>query len=129
MHGRPDLGYYYVHSAIDAHSRPAYSGTLDEETPATALAFWARAGALLAGHGITVERAPTENGSAYASHALAGRTSPAGHHTLPHTRPSSVVPRPQNERQDGAAQPPIVEEWAYKRLYTSEKARPAALSG
>ena len=71
MHGRPNLGYCYVHSAIDAHSRPAYSGTLDEETPATALAFWARAGALLAGHGITVERAPTENGSAYASHALA----------------------------------------------------------
>ena len=37
--GHPNLGYCYVHSAIDGHTRPAYSEALDDETAATALAF------------------------------------------------------------------------------------------
>jgi hypothetical protein len=40
-----------------------------DETAATALAFWARARTYFAGHGITVERVLTGNGSAYRSHA------------------------------------------------------------
>jgi hypothetical protein len=37
VHGRPNLGYCYVHSAIDGYSRLAYSEALDDETAATAL--------------------------------------------------------------------------------------------
>jgi transposase InsO family protein len=69
VHGRPNLGYCYIHSAVDAYSRLAYSEPLDDETAATALAFWARARAFFAGHGITVERVLTDNGAAYISHA------------------------------------------------------------
>ena len=41
--GRANLGYCYIHSAVDAFSRLAYSEALDDETAATALAFWTRA--------------------------------------------------------------------------------------
>ena len=40
VHGRPNLGYCYVHSAVDGFSRLAYSEALDDESAATALAFW-----------------------------------------------------------------------------------------
>ena len=66
---RPNLGYCYVHSAIDAPTRLAYSEAVDDETTGTALAFWTRARAFFAVHGITVERVLTDNGSAYTSHA------------------------------------------------------------
>jgi transposase-like protein len=69
VHGRPNLGYCYVHSAVDAYSRLAYCEALDDETAATALAFWARARTFFTAHGITVERVLTDNGSPYVSHA------------------------------------------------------------
>ena len=52
VHGRPNLGYCYVHSAVDGFTRLAYSEALDDESAATALAFWARARAFFADHGI-----------------------------------------------------------------------------
>ena len=50
--GRP--GYSYVHSAVDDHSRLAYSEVLDDETAQTAAAFWLRAEAFFRSHDITV---------------------------------------------------------------------------
>ena len=47
----------------------AVAERLGHENAATALAFWARARAFFAGHGITVQRVLTDNGSAYKSHA------------------------------------------------------------
>jgi hypothetical protein len=52
VHRRPNIGYCYVHSAVDGFSRPAYSEALDDATAATALACWARARDFFAGHGI-----------------------------------------------------------------------------
>jgi hypothetical protein len=51
VHGRPNLDYCYAHSAVDDYTRLAYSEPLDDETAATALAFWARARVFFAGHG------------------------------------------------------------------------------
>jgi transposase InsO family protein len=122
MHGRPNLGYCYVHTAVDAYTRLAYSEPLDDETAATALAFWARARAFFAGHGITVERVLTDNGSAYRSHAWREA------HTHLGIRHSRTRPRrPQTNGKVERLNRTLLAEWAYKRLYTSEKARRHAL--
>jgi transposase len=55
QHGR---GYHYLHTALDDHSRLAYSELLTDERKDTAAAFWARAAVWFAGHGIPVERGP-----------------------------------------------------------------------
>jgi transposase InsO family protein len=120
--GRPNLGYCYVHSAIDAYTRLAYSEALDDETAATALAFWARARMFFAQHGITVERVLTDNGSAYRSHAWRD-----AHVDLKITHSRTRVRRPQTNGKVERLNRTLLEEWAYKRLYTSEKTRRAAL--
>ena len=63
--GRPRLGYAYIHSAIDAYSRLAYSEIHADERATTAIGFWRRARAFFASYGITVERVLTDNGSCY----------------------------------------------------------------
>jgi transposase InsO family protein len=124
VHGRPNIGYCHVHSAVDGYSRLAYSEALDDETAATALAFWARARAFFAGHGITVERVLTDNGSPYISHAWRDE-----HHRLGITHSRTRVRRPQTNGKVERLNRTLLEEWAYRRLYTSEKGRRAALSG
>jgi transposase InsO family protein len=122
--GRPNLGYCYVHSAVDAYTRLAYSEALDDETAATALAFWARARDFFTGHGITVDRVLTDNGSAYRSHAWRAEHEQLGiRHSR--TRPR----RPQTNGKVERLNRTLLEEWAYKRLYSSERNRRAALSG
>ena len=124
VHGRPNLGYCYVHSAIDGYTRLAYSEALDDETAATALAFWARARAFFAAHGITVERVLTDNGSAYISHAWRDEHRRLG---IAHTK---IKPRrPQTNGKVERLNRTLLAEWVYKRLYTSETARRAALPG
>jgi hypothetical protein len=54
------IGYAYVHSAVDAYSRVAYSEVLGDEQAVTAAAFWVRANAFFATLGIDVERALTD---------------------------------------------------------------------
>jgi transposase InsO family protein len=122
--GRANLGYCYIHSAVDAFSRLAYSEALDDETAATALAFWARARTFFAGHGITVERVLTDNGSAYRSHAWRAEHQQLGIR-YSRTRPR----RPQTNGKVERLNRTLLEEWAYRRLYNSEKTRRAALSG
>ncbi len=122
--GRPNLGYCYVHSAIDGDSRLAYSQALDDETTATALAFWTRARAFFAAHGIAIERVLTDNGSAYRSAAWRAEHQRLG---IKHSR--TRVRRPQTNGKVERLNRTLLEQWAYKRLHTSEKARRAALSG
>ena len=111
-----------MHSAIDGYSRLAYSEALDDETAATALAFWVRARAFFAGHGITVERVLTDNGSAYVSHAWREAHRELGiRHSR--TRPR----RPQTNGKVERLNRTLLAEWAYQRLFTSERARRKAL--
>lgn len=51
---KPVIGYSYPHTAIDDHSRLAYTEILSDETKHTAVAFWTRAQAFFAAYGITV---------------------------------------------------------------------------
>jgi transposase InsO family protein len=60
------LGYDYVHSLVDDHSRLAYSEILPDEKGPTCAAFLARAAAYFGAHGIPrIERVMTDNAWAY----------------------------------------------------------------
>ena len=60
------VGFDYVHSLVDDHSRLAYSEILPDEKGATCAAFLARAADYFAAHGITrIERVMTDNAWAY----------------------------------------------------------------
>jgi len=74
----PVIGYSYIHSAVDDHSRLAYSEILTDEQGPTAAAFWLRAQAFFAGHGITVHRVLTDNGSSYRSRIWRSTLAAAG---------------------------------------------------
>jgi transposase InsO family protein len=118
------VGYAFIHSAVDGYSRLAYSEVLADEQGTTAAGFWGRAAAFFLGHGITVERVLTDNGSPYVSHAWRDE------HLRLGVRHSRIRPRrPQTNGKVERLNRTLLEEWAYRRLYTSEKTRRAALSG
>ena len=120
--GRPRLGYAYVHSAIDAHSRLAYSEVHADEQATTAVGFWRRARAFFATYGITVERVLTDNGSCYRSSAFAAELAATA---ILHSRTKPYCPRTNGkaERYNRT----LLNEWAYARPYRSEAARTRAL--
>jgi transposase InsO family protein len=115
-------GYGYVHTAIDDHSRLAYSEILDDEQGPTAAAFWTRAAAWFAAAGITVARVLTDNGGCYRSGPFAAALASTG---TAHkwTRPY----RPQTNGKVERFNRTLLTEWAYARPYRSESARRAAL--
>lgn len=61
------MGYAFVHTVIDDHSRIAYAEIRDESAT-TATGVLHRAGHWLADRGVTVERVLSDNGSTYGSH-------------------------------------------------------------
>ncbi|OBI08789.1 transposase, partial [Mycolicibacter heraklionensis] len=69
-HHHPLHGHHFLHTAIDAYSRVAYSELLADERKETAAGFWLRANAWFAECGITVRKVLTDNGSCYRSHAF-----------------------------------------------------------
>ena len=70
-HYQPVRGYHFLHTAIDGHSRVAYTELLADERKETAAEFWSRANAWFVECGITVRNVLTDNGSCYRSHACA----------------------------------------------------------
>jgi transposase InsO family protein len=120
---RAKLGYGYLHNAIDDHSRLAYTEILPDERKDTAAAFWARAAAWFAAHGIPViERVLTDNGACYRSHAFAAALAQTGT-VHKRTRPY----RPQTNGKVERFNRTLLDEWAYAHLYRSETERRAAL--
>ena len=120
--GRPRLGYAYVHSAIDAHSRLAYSEIHGDEQATTAIAFWRRARAFFSSYGIEIERVMSDNGSCYKAKAFTHELVSAG---IVHTRTTPYCPQTNGkiERYNRT----LLNEWAYARPYRSEAARTRAL--
>lgn len=74
------VGFDYVHSAVDDHSRVAYSEILTDEKAATCAAFIDRALTRFAAIGAPVRAVLTDNHWSYA-HSLALRDVLAGHGT------------------------------------------------
>jgi transposase InsO family protein len=121
---RPGLGYTHVHTAIDAYSRLAYSEFAGTENTVNCVAFLDRAVAWFAARGITIERILTDNGNGYRSLAWAQRCAELGiRHTR--TRPYRPATNGKVERFNRT----LADEWAYARLWTSDRSRTRALAG
>ena len=116
---RAGTGYAYLHHAVDDHSRLAYSEILNDEKKETATAFWLRAAAFFAAHGITVRAVLTDNGACYRSRAFTAALGPNIKHRK--TRPY----RPQTNGKVERFNRTLTTEWAYARPYTSETERAA----
>jgi transposase InsO family protein len=112
----PLRGYHFLHTALDAHSRLAYTELLGDECKETAAAFWARANAWFAERGITIRKVLTDNGSCYRSHAFADALGDIEHRR---TRPY----RPQTNGKVERFHRTLADEWAYARLYRSDAER------
>ncbi|MFC0842264.1 IS481 family transposase [Streptomyces noboritoensis] len=121
--GSPVIGYSFVHTAVDDHSRLAYSEVLTDERKETAAAFWQRANTFFVGHGITVERVLTDNGSCYRSRLFAQTLSNAG---IIHKRTRPY--RPQTNGKVERLNRTLLDEWAYVRPYSSNAERTDALA-
>ena len=120
---RRGMGYWYIHNAVDDHSRLTYSELLTDERKETAAAFWQRANAFFAAAGITVHRVLTDNGSCYRSRAFAAALG----ETITHKRTRPY--RPQTNGKVERFNRTMLEEWAYARPYSSEAERAAAFPG
>jgi transposase InsO family protein len=120
-HTTTRVGYAYVHSAVDAYSRVAYSEILDDERAPTCAAFWRRAHAWFADHNIHVERVLTDNHFSYAR-------SPLFKAALGDITHSRIRPRrPQTNGKVERFNRTLLDEWAYVRVYRSDHARARAL--
>jgi transposase InsO family protein len=120
-HGGAHLGYAFLHTAIDDHSRLAYSEIHADERKDTAVAFWHRAQAWFTAAGITTEGVMTDNGACYKSFAWRDALAAAG---ITHKR---IRPyRPQTNGKVERFNRTLLEEWAYARPYRSETERRAA---
>ena len=88
VRGHRRVGYAYIHSVVDDHSRLAYSEVLPDEGAETATAFWQRAAAWFGARGVDIKAVLTDNGSAYRSRLFAHSCAALGvHHrrTRPYT--------------------------------------------
>ena len=121
-HGPRRVGYGFIHSAVDDHSRLAYSEILHDERQETASTFWTRAEAWFAELGIEVTEVLTDNGPCYRSRLFNETLGDIRHRF---TRPY----RPQTNGKVERFNRTMLEEWAYVRPYDSEMERAAAFGG
>ncbi|MFE5635301.1 integrase core domain-containing protein, partial [Streptomyces sp. NPDC056543] len=121
---RSQMGFDYVHSAVDDHSRLAYSEIHPDEKVATCAAFLTRAAAFFRTHGITrIERVLTDNAWAYRK-GLAWKNALDD---LGATGKLTRAYRPQTNGKVERFNRTLLDEWAYQRPYTSNAERTEAL--
>ena len=112
-------GYDYVHSAVDDHSRLAYSEIHANERADTCAAFLVRAHQFYAAHGAVVERVMTDNAFVYRrAHLFREAAILLGIRQV-FTRPF----RPQTNGKVERFNRTLLEEWAYVRPYKSNEER------
>ncbi len=118
------IGYDYVHSVVDDHSRLAYSEIHADERGDTCAEFLTRAAAYFAAHGIgRIEEIMTDNHWSYTkSHTVTEviRSLDAKHLRI---RPHCPWQNGKVERFNRTLQT----EWAYRQVFTTNNERTAAL--
>ena len=119
-----NLGWEYVHIAIDDCTRLAYAEVLADEKALTVVAFLGRAVEFFARHGMAVQQLLTDNGNGYRSivHAIACRTLGIRHLR---TRPY----RPQTNGKAERFIATMLGGWAYGAMYRDSDERTSALDG
>lgn len=117
------VGFDFVHSLVDDHTRLAYSEVLGDEKGATCAAFLERAIAYFAIHGIEqIERLMTDNAWAY-RYSL--RTVCAQHGI----RQKFIKPHcPWQNGKVERLNRTLQTEWAYRQAFTTNDERAAALA-
>jgi transposase InsO family protein len=117
------VGFDYVHSLVDDHSRLAYSEILADEKGPSCAGFLARAIDYFAGHGITgIEELMTDNAWAY---RWSLREVCAAHGIR------QIFIKPHCPWQNGKVERlnrTLQTEWAYRQVFTSNAERAAALA-
>ena len=117
---RTKVGYDFVHSAIDAHSRLAYSEILANEQGSTCAGFWNRARDFFDAHAITVEAVLTDNAKNYLGNHFTAALGEIEHRRI-------RAHRPQTNGKVERFNRTLADEWAYARVYTSNRQRTRAL--
>lgn len=130
-HGRSEevrgrgIGYDYVHSLVDDHSRLAYSEILPDETGKTCAAFLERGAAYFATKGIAkIERVITDNALAYRKSVDIKRVCAELGATQKFIRPHCPWQNGKVERLNRT----LSTEWAYRQVFTTNDERTAALA-
>ena len=125
--GRPirGMGFDYVHSAVDDHSRLAYSEIHSDEKVATCAGFLTRAAAFFHSHGIDhIERVLTDNAWAY-------RKGLAWKNVLAELGAAGKLTRAYRPQTNGKVERfnrTLLDEWAYLKPYHSNNERTEALA-
>ncbi|MDO8383781.1 MAG: IS481 family transposase [Microbacterium sp.] len=117
------LGYDYVHTVIDDHSRVAYAEIHGDEKGATAAGVLERAVAFYATLGVRVERVISDNAFAYRHSAAFHAVISAHGITQKFIRPHCPWTNGKVERLNRT----LANEWAYARAWNSNTDRAAAL--
>jgi transposase InsO family protein len=119
------IGYDFVHSVIDDHSRLAYSEILPDEKGATCAAFLLRAAEYFNAAGIiSIQRVMTDNAFAY-------RYSTAMREVIQTLGARQIFIRPHCPWQNGKVERfnrTLQTEWAYRQIFHTNDARAAALA-
>ncbi len=117
------VGFDYVHSLVDDHSRLAYSEVLTDEKGITCAGFLHRAADYFAAHGIErIERVMTDNAWAY-KYSLREVVAALG--------ARQVFIKPHCPWQNGKVERlnrTLAVEWAYRQVFTNNADRTAALA-
>jgi transposase InsO family protein len=117
------IGFDFVHSIVDDHSRLAYSEIHDDEKGETCAAFFERAIEFFAGYGITIERVMTDNHWSYKHTARLAELIDGIGATHKFIRPHCPWQNGKVERFNRTLQT----EWAYRQVFDTNDARAAAL--
>jgi transposase InsO family protein len=121
---RMRVGYEWVHSIVDDHSRLAYSELHRDEKAATVTGFVERALAFYAAHGISPKRLISDNAWTYTHNQALAQLLSA--HAVRHL----LIPprRPQVNGKVERYQQTLKREWALGQIYRSSDHRAHALS-
>jgi transposase InsO family protein len=121
---RTVVGYDYVHSLVDDHSRLAYSEILPDEKGATCAGFLDRALDYFTAHGITtVQRLMTDNAWAY-RFSLKQVCTDRGNINQVFIKPHCPWQNGKVERLNRT----LLSEWAYRQVFTTNDERAQALA-
>jgi transposase InsO family protein len=122
---RARIGFDFIHSVVDDHSRLAYSEVLPDEKGSTCAAFLLRAAVYFADRGIArIERVMTDNHFSYkrSNDVAAAMATLAAKHVF--IRPHCPWQNGKVERYNRTLQV----EWAYRQIFFTNAARTAALA-
>ena len=118
------VGWSYLHIAIDDHTRLAYAELLPDERAPSCAAFLRRAADWYAERGITLERVLSDNARAYHGHLWRDTCAQLAIQRR-YTKPYS----PWTNGKAEAFIKTMLREWAYRHTYPSSAHRARALAG